>query len=280
MNNVRRFWRNIRKTLRFKVEDPISFREVWSFNSTGLRVLSLFLILTLLFTLAILFLFSSLFVDWRGQGNVSIERKKLEKQSEIIEHLSKRVDDQEQYINAIRLVYSNEIPLSAEPDSLLMHAKLKKDSLTKSDRKLEEELAKKVAADSRQETKPGKLKNEFISPVNGVISQPYSAKTHPGVDIVSTKDAIVKAIADGTVLYSGYSRQDGNILILDHGNGYVSVFKHNRSILKKTGSKVRLGDPVAIVGDTGSHSEGAHLHFELWRNGQTIDPAKHMKISQ
>lgn len=280
MNKLQRVWSNLKKNLRFKLEDPISFREVWSFNSNGLRVISLLIVLTLFFSLAILFLFGNLFVDWRGQGNISIERKKLEKQSETIERLAKKLDDQEQYIEAVRMVYRNEIPFTYQSDSLLFNAKLKKDSLIKVNKKLEEELAKKVADDSKEGVKPKKMKYEFIGPVNGVISQPFKAKIHPGIDIVSTKDAIVKAIADGTVIYSGYSRQDGNILILAHGNEYVSVFKHNRSILKKTGSKVRLGDPIAIVGDTGSHSEGAHLHFEIWKNGQAVNPEKYLRISQ
>jgi murein DD-endopeptidase MepM/ murein hydrolase activator NlpD len=71
---------------------------------------------------------------------------------------------------------------------------------------------------------------------------------------------------------------DGYILILDHANGYITVYKHNKKALKKIGEKVKLGDPIAIVGNTGDNTDGPHLHFELWYNQSPVNPTDYMNF--
>ena len=81
---------------------------------------------------------------------------------------------------------------------------------------------------------------------------------------------------DGIIIYSGYTKNDGNFIIIDHVGSYLSIYKHNKVNLKKTGQRVQLGDPIAIVGNTGENSTGPHLHFELWFEQRPVDPETFM----
>lgn len=113
----------------------------------------------------------------------------------------------------------------------------------------------------------------FFCPVKGLITSSFdAADEHYGVDIVAKKDEFIKSTLDGTVIFVGFTPNDGHIIHIQHENNMVSVYKHNSEILKKTGDKVRSGEPIAIIGNTGESSKGPHLHFELWHNGYPINP--------
>ena len=93
-----------------------------------------------------------------------------------------------------------------------------------------------------------------------------------GVLIGAAAGTAVKAMADGTVVYADWMTGYGNILIIDHGNGYMSLYAHNDSLLKDSGDLVKRGDAVARVGTSGGQGQAA-LYFELRRNGQPVDPS-------
>src|SRR5690606_8121373 len=122
-------------------------------------------------------------------------------------------------------------------------------------------IAKKVKNDmlTKNESQIDSKITYFASPVEGVISQTFDRKNHVGIDVVTEKDKAVKACLAGTVIYTGYTRKDGYIIVIDHGNKFLSIYKHNKRVLKKIGAKVQLGDPISIVGDTGENSDGPHL---------------------
>jgi septal ring factor EnvC (AmiA/AmiB activator) len=81
----------------------------------------------------------------------------------------------------------------------------------------------------------------------------------------------VKTVADGTVVYAEWMTGYGLLLIIDHGNGYMSLYAHNDALLKDVGAAVKRGDAVATVGSSGGHGRPA-LYFELRRNGQPVNP--------
>lgn len=113
----------------------------------------------------------------------------------------------------------------------------------------------------------------FFRPVKGVISDHYDlSKQHFGIDIVAAPKESVVATQQGTVIFTGYDANVGYVIQIQHKGGFVSVYKHNAMLLKKIGDKVRTGEAIAIVGDTGTLSTGAHLHFELWYNGNSVNP--------
>lgn len=119
----------------------------------------------------------------------------------------------------------------------------------------------------------------FFVPVNGTISNSFnSAENHYGVDIVGRKNEAIKATLDGSVIFAGWTSETGYVIQLQHSNDLISIYKHNSVLLKKTGDKVKAGEVIAIIGESGEFSTGPHLHFELWNNGRPIDPQDYMSF--
>lgn len=113
----------------------------------------------------------------------------------------------------------------------------------------------------------------FYTPVKGIITSSYNlSEEHFGVDIVTKPDEIIKSTLDGTIVFTGYSAEDGYVIHVQHTNNLTSIYKHNAELLKKTGDRIKSGEPIAIVGNTGEKSKGPHLHFELWYNGIPVNP--------
>jgi murein DD-endopeptidase MepM/ murein hydrolase activator NlpD len=113
----------------------------------------------------------------------------------------------------------------------------------------------------------------FFTPLKGIITTSYSIKEeHFGVDVVAKENEFIKATLDGTVVFSGFTVEDGYVIQIQHGNNLMSVYKHNSNITKKVGDYVKAGEPIGVIGNTGENSKGPHLHFELWYNGFAINP--------
>jgi murein DD-endopeptidase MepM/ murein hydrolase activator NlpD len=98
---------------------------------------------------------------------------------------------------------------------------------------------------------------------------------HEGLDIAAGEMTPIIAPADGTVVYSGFMAGWGNILILNHGYGYRTFYAHNARNLASWGKKVKRGEVIAYLGNTGQ-STGPHLHYEVHVNGTAQDPLKYI----
>ena len=123
---------------------------------------------------------------------------------------------------------------------------------------------------------PAEWENAFLLPVNGRVSSPFGmrgGRLHKGVDISAPPGTAIKAAFAGTVTYTGFLRDYGNVIIVEHGNEVVTVYAHNEINLVKKSDKVNKGDVIARLGSTG-RSTGPHLHFEIRVVNKPIDPAK------
>ena len=118
----------------------------------------------------------------------------------------------------------------------------------------------------------------FFTPLKGVITQGYDPAIHPFVDIAAPEGTAVNAIADGTVIYTGWSEESGYTIQIQHESDIISIYKHNNRLIKSLGDKVKAGTAIALVGSTGTLTTGPHLHFELWYRGESIDPTKHINF--
>jgi len=123
-------------------------------------------------------------------------------------------------------------------------------------------------------TDAGGLQELFLfSPIDGIISQKYSVKNeHYGVDVVSKKNEPVKCVADGTVILASWTQDSGYVIAVQHRGNLISVYKHNDELLEKVGNFVSAGEIISISGNTGELTDGTHLHFELWYNGNPVNP--------
>jgi murein DD-endopeptidase MepM/ murein hydrolase activator NlpD len=118
----------------------------------------------------------------------------------------------------------------------------------------------------------------FFTPLKGVVSQGYDPALHPYIDITAPAGSVVKAVLDGTVINDSWSDDTGYTIQIQHNGDLISIYKHNEKLLKKTGDKVTAGSPIALVGNTGKLTTGEHLHFELWYQGETVDPARYISF--
>ena len=115
-------------------------------------------------------------------------------------------------------------------------------------------------------------------PVYGFVSQSFSEgassthQGHTGLDVAAPVQTAVHSTADGLVVFSGWHHPYGNLIIISHGNGYFSLYGHNVQNLVKEKQRVKRGELIALVGETGVTS-GPHLHFEIWKDGKVVDPA-------
>jgi len=113
----------------------------------------------------------------------------------------------------------------------------------------------------------------LVNPVEGIVSQQFNPdRMHFGIDFASATGRPVFAAAEGYVLFSGWTPDDGSMLMISHGGGYVSIYKHNQSLLVAARAFVKRGDAIALVGSSGKTSRGPHLHFEVWKDGVPMNP--------
>ncbi|MEM6699469.1 MAG: M23 family metallopeptidase [Bacteroidota bacterium] len=117
----------------------------------------------------------------------------------------------------------------------------------------------------------------FIPPISGEITKGFNEETdHLGIDLVAPKNTAIKAVMDGYVFFADWTMETGNVIGLQHSNNTVTFYKHNSSLLKNIGNFVKAGEAIAVIGNTGTKTDGPHLHFELWFNGKPIDPSEYI----
>lgn len=117
-------------------------------------------------------------------------------------------------------------------------------------------------------------------PVSGHISSTYGYRVHPktgerqfhsGMDISAPRGSDVTATADGIVSFSGWTKNSGHVVVIEHGYGFSTAYAHNQKNLVKVGERVHRGDAIAISGSTGL-STGPHVHYEIWKEGRHMNP--------
>ncbi|MGQ0829033.1 MAG: M23 family metallopeptidase [Bacteroidota bacterium] len=117
----------------------------------------------------------------------------------------------------------------------------------------------------------------FFTPLKGIVSSSFkTAERHYGTDILGPENEAIKATLAGTVILATWSSETGYTITVQHSNDLISVYKHNSVLLKKTGDYVKAGEAIAIIGNSGEQTSGPHLHFELWYNGNPINPQDYM----
>lgn len=213
------------------------------------------------------------------------ERREALQNAATIEKLEKQMIIWGVQMENIQRIYRGEPPVSI--DSLLRDSSIfsrerniqvlsKEDSLIKEEFMRQEEFDISVIKSAKIEQIEGLL---FFPPIKGVITESYNPSIgHPYLDIAAPNNTTVYSVLDGTVIFAGWQDETGYNIQIQHSNNLVSVYKHNERLLKKVGDKVKAGTPISIIGDVGRLSSGPHLHFELWHNGDPIDPSSYINF--
>jgi murein DD-endopeptidase MepM/ murein hydrolase activator NlpD len=130
-----------------------------------------------------------------------------------------------------------------------------------------------------RKAKPAFFNVLFFPPVKGMVTNSFdSGIDHYGTDIVAGTNEAVKATLPGTVTMAGWTLETGYVIQVQHADNILSVYKHNAELLKHIGDRVKAGDPIAIMGNSGELTTGPHLHFELWYNGAPVNPEDYISF--
>ncbi|MEA3495845.1 MAG: M23 family metallopeptidase [Bacteroidota bacterium] len=289
MNNSKdqKFLKKFKNKYRFvvltedKLEEKTSFR-LSRFNVIMIISIFIFIITTIIF---LLIAFTSIKEYIPGYADFRT-REVLREQINRTDSLELVLQRKEKYFNNIIKIlngdvddytkqhYKKENVITAS-DKIKLFNKTKEDSILRIQFEKDSQYNVYFQEDNKVIKKLQNLM--FFPPVKGVVTQKFDlAKGHPAVDIASSKNVGIKATLDGTVIFSGWNVKTGNILIIQHSNNLISVYKHNSVLLKTMGDFVNAGDVIALIGESGELSEGIHLHFELWYNGNPLNPEDYL----
>ncbi len=113
----------------------------------------------------------------------------------------------------------------------------------------------------------------FFPPVKGMVTNSFDpVRDHYGTDIVTPEDEVVRATLAGTIIAANWTMETGYTVQIQHRNNYISIYRHLKQLLVKTGQQVEAGESIGMYGNTGEISYGPHLHFELWHKGEPLNP--------
>jgi len=262
---------------RLVVLNEDTFEERFSLKLSRLNVFVLggFFSILLIASTILLIAFTPLKEYIPGYSSTALKRKAANLTFEA-DSLKTKLAILENYAKALKPVLTGEI----EPesiDSIQVEARHRLIDESKLNATKEDSLFReKVESETRfsiEQNAQSNIKIVFFAPLNGTISQPFDASSkHFAVDITAKTGSPIKATADGTVIFSGWTTETGYVLLLKHAKDYISVYKHNGNLLKEQGDFVKSGEVIATIGSTGELTTGPHLHFELWSGGYAVNP--------
>lgn len=224
-----------------------------------------------LLVLLLVGLLTSLFYNFNHQQEIQHKSVQLDQQDSIIKNQNKKIKSIEKTMKNLELynrdllaqkTYYTNIQPFQQPSILPIILDLNK----------EDEIIS---------TENAKKKPIFISPLEGYISNTYSPdEKHLALDLVSKTGDPVKAIGDGFVIFTDWTPDTGFVIVVDHTNDFLSIYKHNLDVYKKIGDKVKQGETIGSVGNTGEFTTGPHLHLEIWHNGKAVDPELYINFKK
>ena len=276
---------NWRDKYRFSVINDHTFEEVWRIVLTRYNAFLLitFLLLFIIWGTSTLISFTNLREFIPGYPDVTMRRNIL--MSAIrLDSLDRELKLRDKYFENMNAIISGNPPteISMQQDTTKNYKSIKfnnssDDSVLRA-RVENEERYNLTLGPSTSQSVSGLASLHFFPPVKGIVSGKYDVRTkHFGTDIVTKPKALVSAVLDGTVIFTGWTMETGFVIEVQHPNNIISVYKHNASLLKETGDLVRAGDAISVVGDSGEwYTSGPHLHFEIWYKWSSLDPEKHI----
>ena len=277
------FWHRIRFKYKLSFINEGTLEEVWSFRLSKLSAfVTLALFACFLIAVTALIIITTPIRNYLP-GYLDVEvRKEIVENALRADSLERMVAIHELYLSNVAGILSGTLPLDSirQIDSLATNDENYEIPRSPSEEAFVKEFAEEEKYNLTVLADPEKVPTDgvfFYKPVNGTVSAHYEAAIrHYGVDLVAKERESVLATLDGTVVYAGFDSNQGNVIQLQHKNGFISVYKHNALLLKEVGDIVQAGEAIALVGNTGKLSTGLHLHFELWYKGNPVNPEEYI----
>lgn len=272
------FFKKLFNDYKVVVSSEDTFEEKFAFKASKINVFVLMLVYSVIlisFTISIVF-FTQLRELVPGYSSSDLLNRAIYL-TQKTDSLERQIELNNKFYKSIEDVLSGKTDEFIERDNIPIDSSLNDKNLFSISPNSEDSILRNYV-DSQD--KFNLTKNElvienkmFFSPIKGDITQTFNfEENHFAIDIAADIGTPVKSILDGKILFSEWSVDTGHVIIVDHGDNIVSVYKHNSKSLKEQNDFVQAGEVIAYSGNQGSLSSGPHLHFELWKNGTPIDP--------
>ncbi len=263
------------------IRNEENFAEKTSVGFTYSKVILFSVILFSVIFIISLFLSKTLLAKWFDPRHAQIEmNKQLVALKDKVDSLAILDAQKDQYILNFQRVLSGDTSGFKDPSEVLntenrVPVKPGDIKLVPTDSAFRKDFEKSdLSLVSLTSVKYRELQETFFfSPISGFISDHYDSKRmHYGIDIVAKTNEPVKNVADGSIIFASWTQDAGYVIMIQHRGNLISVYKHNAELLKKVGTFVNAGEIISIVGNSGEMTDGPHLHFELWYNGNPLNP--------
>jgi murein DD-endopeptidase MepM/ murein hydrolase activator NlpD len=270
--------KKLRHKYRIVLLQDDTFKEVGFIRLNRLNVISIsgFLLIMLIAAFWILTAYTPLRELIPGYPNAHT-RNNIIKNNIRLDSLQKEIQYRDQYFYNINKIIAGERPedfmnnIEIKADENAIFERSSADSILRHDVDLAEKLSLPNINNQQSALKLDKL--HFFAPVRGMVTNSFNPlNNHFGTDVVAGPNEVVKATLDGTVVLASWTLETGHVIQIQHANNLISVYKHNAELLQKVGMKVKAGDAIAIIGNSGELTTGPHLHFEIWQNGVPLNP--------
>ncbi len=277
----RAFIEKLKDQYRLTIFNDSTFQSVWTMKLSRLKVFSVVSVASSVIVFLVTFLIAATGLREYIPGYPDAEQRQMLVDTALkVDSLENELAKRDEFFKSIKAIISGEMP----NDSLINDTaseyyevgftEYNHDSVFQ-DNLLAEQLSLSIQNNSPKKTELSQM--HFFIPVKGIITNHFNLSSdHIGVDLVSDPNARISSVLDGTVIFSGWTLETGYVMYIQHEADLVSVYKHNAELLKSTGDKVRAGEAVAIIGNSGELSTGPHLHFEMWHRGNAINPEQYI----
>ncbi len=201
----------------------------------------------------------------------------------VVDSLDAEIQKRDRYFNNFRAMMAGETPsdtsirkITVPKSDQVQFKKSDHDSLFR-DEIAQEQI--NLGLNSNDVGRGGVAGLLFFPPLNGIVTGRHDVSNgHFGVDIVGKLNSRISAALDGTVIFADWTIYTGYTIYIQHEQNLVTVYRHNAELLKIEGDKVRAGEAIAIMGNSGRETTGPHLHFEMWLNGVSINPEDYINF--
>lgn len=289
---------HLKKRFLLIIREEDTFEEVETYRLTLLNVY--ILLSTLFFSSGLILLFLIVITPLKtfipGYGNVRYTSEFILLENRL-ESMEKELKAREVYIENFQRMLSGKPQTTADVTKDIKISQEVSNPIprVKEDSTLREnyQLSSQKAANTKNTTtqvfrKSDRVRSQehqtledikFGSPLRGSQGAAFGPdREHFGVDIIAPENSPVKAVLPGVVIQSDWTLENGHTIAIQHANNIISVYKHNSALLKRTGTQVKTGEAIAIIGNTGTLTKGPHLHFELWYLGNPVDPTQYIRF--
>ncbi|OIP00805.1 MAG: hypothetical protein AUJ98_06700 [Bacteroidetes bacterium CG2_30_33_31] len=281
---LKRFYAHLKYKYKLVIMNESTLKEEVNFRLSRLNVIILLGFITFITIVFTIFIISVTSLKEYIPGFASVEQiKQVYLNNARIDSLEIAINDRDLYLQNLKETILMGKPMKGN-DTLMLKKNKNVDykgitiKHSKEDSLLRDEWDNKEQYDliyyPDKQNQKGLESFIFFTPLRGIVTNGFNIyNKHYGIDVAGEKDKAIKATLDGMVIFSLWTFETGYVIAIQHQSNLISVYKHCSALLKKEGDYVKAGSPIAIIGNTGEMTSGPHLHFELWYNANTVNPA-------